>query len=56
MTDLAAETDVDSRLRRLVDWALGDDVLAGPDVGQAVLSRRSTNGVYAVPAATGTTP
>jgi hypothetical protein len=37
MTDLAAETDVDSRLRRLVDWALGDDVLAGPDVGQAVL-------------------
>jgi 2-methylcitrate dehydratase PrpD len=33
MTAVASDT----RLHRVVDWALGDDVLAGPDVGQAVL-------------------
>lgn len=36
MTALADNT-VDTSLRRLIDWALGDDVLAGPDVEQAVL-------------------
>ncbi len=37
VVDVAAEEEVAARLRRLVDRALGEDVLAEPDVGHAVL-------------------